>query len=155
MKEKQILVLTALFLILGVTGCAAPEAAVPAGTGTSASPVEVQGKEINLDTVNGQLVITEPGEYTLSGTGQFGVKADVGSGSVVLHLNNVSISNPVSAGLIAESGDEMVVDLVEGTKNSISDGGDDDDHDGAVYGNIPLRFTGTGELIFCFSKFNF
>ena len=74
---------------------------------------------------NGILRITEPGEYLLTGeltNGQLSVDCDK-DGRVTLYLNGVQIHNETGAALlVGECSPRLVISLMEGTENSLSNG---------------------------------
>jgi hypothetical protein len=108
-------------------------------------------KEINLDDYKDEIIIDSAGDYILTGSFEGHVLIDAKEQNVHLYLNNVSI---VSAGGPAimvpdDSGDKLVITLVDGTENTISDNGDFRDYDeyeGAIDASCDITFNGAGTL---------
>lgn len=112
-------------------------------TATSDS-VKISGSTVTL---------TEEAEYVLSG--------ELNDGSVIvnaqdtskLHLvfNGVNINSSDSAPLNIINADKVFVTLVEGTQNTLSNGGifkttDDSNIDGVIFSKSDITFNGTGSL---------
>ncbi len=103
---------------------------------------------------NGILRITEPGEYLLSGeltNGQIAVNCEK-DGKVTLYLNGVRIHNETGAALlVGECAPRLVVSLMEGTENSLSNGAslvytDGDEPNGVIFSDSDLTLNGAGSL---------
>ena len=102
------------------------------------------------------LTISEPGEYTLSGTldnGQIIVNTGEAEGKVTLILNGVELSNLSGPVLVAEKAEKLKITVSEGTINQMTSGtaadaeSQDEDADGAViYSQCDLTIRGMGEL---------
>lgn len=93
------------------------------------------------------LEIREPGTYVLSGhsTGQVTVDTD---GQVRLVLDGVSIETDAGAGIQVKNADVTVLELAEGSTNTVADAPtrDDETIDGAVFSSDDLAITGEGSL---------
>lgn len=93
------------------------------------------------------LAITEAGTYILSGssTGQVTVDTD---GYVRIVLNNATINSQVGAAIEVVNAELTVLELADGTANTISDAAtrSDEDVDGAIYSSDDLVITGSGTL---------
>ncbi len=153
MKKSFVILFAVLLFAFAVVGCgtqisgdAAADAAAQDGGEVKSGNIENGGTEIDLAGCGEQLVIDTAGEYVLTGTLNGSIKVDAGSGAVTLHLNGVDVKSADTAGLFAVSGDRLIVDLVDGSVNSISDGGSDETYDAAVFSLIPLEFGGNGKL---------
>ena len=101
---------------------------------------------IDLDQADGQVLIEEAGVYTLTGHLDGSVLIDAGEGDVTLILDGAVIESSGTAGITAVSGSSLTIQLADGTENTVSDGGSDEDYDAAVFSQIPLTFDGTGSL---------
>ena len=111
---------------------------------------------INLSDyeANSVMTITAAGEYTLSGTlidGQ--VAVDVGDDEEVqLYLNNMEITNDSGSAVLVQNAEKVVITLVDGTVNTITDGTNytDLDEDGkldaAIFAHDDLTINGSGSL---------
>ena len=99
----------------------------------------------NADSVNGQMVISEPGEYRLTGEMRGTVLVDPGQGDVNLVLDNARIDGASAPAIVAISGDRLNVELADGTRNIVF-GGMDNEFGAAVYSDIPVTFDGNGQL---------
>ena len=117
-------------------------ATLPLGTALA----EDAAQAIDLDGIDGQLVIDSAGAYRLSGTLEGSVFVDPGAGDVTLILDGAAIGSADTAGITAVSGDSLTIVLAEDTENSVSDGGSDDTYDAAIYSAVALTFDGTGTL---------
>ena len=94
---------------------------------------------------DGRMVISEAGEYTLTGSMRGTVYVDPGEGDVTLILDDVAIDGDTSAGIVAVSGDSLIIELAENSENSVS-GGADSDYDAAIYSEIDMTIDGNGQL---------
>lgn len=106
-----------------------------------------QIKEI---TLNESLVINEGGIYKLSGTLSNGcIKVNV-SDNVKLILNNVSITNLNGPAIVVEKAEDIVINLVDGSINTLVDGssyvGYDANVNGVIYSEDDMTFEGKGTL---------
>ncbi len=117
-------------------------AALPLGTALA----EDAAQAIDLDGIDGQLVIDSAGAYRLSGTLEGSVFVDPGAGDVTLILDGATIESADTAGITAVSSDSLTIVLAEGTENTVSDGGSDDTYDAAIYSAVALTFDGDGTL---------
>ena len=103
---------------------------------------------------SGNVEITEPGTYILTGTlsnGQVIVNSSA-EGKVRIVLSNASITNSSGAAIDVRAADEVVVVLAEGTSNSLTDGSGydtsgEDAADAALFSMADLTIGGTGSLI--------
>ncbi len=98
--------------------------------------------------------ITAPGDYLLAGSLSDGqVEVDCASdGRVTLYLNGVTIHNSTGpAILVGECSPRLVISLVEGTENRLSDGTnlvftDGDEPNGVIFSKSDLTIEGSGAL---------
>ena len=90
----------------------------------------------------GRLMITEPGDYTLTGSMRGSVFVDPGAGEVNLYLDNVTIDGNGEPAIIAQSGDKVNVVTMSGTVNHLS--GSADSY--GIQSAAPLNFGGQGQL---------
>ncbi len=101
--------------------------------------------EVSL--TNEGLTITEEGTYILTGstTGGVTVKAD---GNVRIILAGATISSTNTAALYVDSAENAVIELQEGTDNTIKDASthSDSEIEGALHSKADLTVTGTGNL---------
>lgn len=104
---------------------------------------------------DGSLVITEAGDYVLCGTlnGQVLVDATA-EDAVHLYLENAEITCDNSAAIMGSQSDYLVVTLVQGTVNTVSDAAaytyenaEDTEPNAAIFSKDDLIFNGTGTLI--------
>ena len=96
------------------------------------------------EVTDGRMVISEAGEYTLTGDMRGTVYVDPGEGDVTLRLDDVSIDGDDAAGIVAVSGDSLHIELVEGSKNYVSGG--DGTYKAAVYSEVDTAVSGGGML---------
>ncbi|MER0122554.1 carbohydrate-binding domain-containing protein [Streptococcus sp. ZJ93] len=102
-------------------------------------------KEVTL--TNEGLTITEAGTYVLKGTTAAGVTVNT-TGNVRLVLAGVAISGQDTAAIYVEAADNAVLELQEGTENTVSDSKQHSDSniEGAIHSKADLTITGTGRL---------
>lgn len=105
---------------------------------------EVTESEIDLSNYDSNITITQGGEYTLSGKFEHAVLVDAES-EVTLNLNNVDIKNDKTATIVNISENDLIIELVDGTENNLSDGGSSE-YDGCIYSNGNLIINGSGTL---------
>lgn len=96
------------------------------------------------EITDGRMVISEAGEYTLTGDMRGTVYVDPGEGDVTLRLDDVSIDGDDAAGIVAVSGDSLHIELVEGSENYVSGG--DGTYKAAVYSEVDTAVSGGGML---------
>lgn len=98
--------------------------------------------------------ITQPGDYLLAGSLSDGfVEVDcTAAGRVTLYLNGVTIHNNTGPAILAgECSPRLVISLVEGTVNTLSDGlelvfTDGDEPNGVIFSKSDLTIEGSGAL---------
>ena len=121
--------------------------------------ITLSGDSVTIDgngaSAEGSIVtITEEGVYYITGTlddGQIVVNAD--KAKVQLVLDNVNISCSASAAIYGMDSDKIFITLVEGSKNTLSDGSsytyaEDtvDEPDACVFSSDSLTINGSGSL---------
>ena len=99
-------------------------------------------------TLTESLNITEAGTYHLTGTIENGsITINVGDDDKVkLILDNVSITNQNGPAIYVENADKVVITLLEGTNNTLTDGGSNEEIDGCIYSKDDLVINGKGTL---------
>ena len=102
---------------------------------------------------NGNIKITKAGTYVLSGKFDGQIITEVGDEDVVhLVFNGVNITNTKSAAINAATGKKVVITLVDGTTNTLSDGTSyeyadgEDEPDATLFVKNNLTINGTGSL---------
>ena len=152
------LLLSVLLLLGGVTACRTDgEGAAP--TSGSVSPVysltredsrtqPENAAEIALGTVDSELLITEKGDYLLTGslTGCIHILAE--EQVVHLFLKGVDIRGAKSPAIYIESAGKVVVTVCADTENRLRDSGAHTgrDTDACLYSRSDLTLNGTGTL---------
>lgn len=114
------------------------------GIATSAKGVAADGSTVT---------ITEGGDYILDGSlsdGMIIIDVDK-TEKVQLVLNNVEINSATSAAIYIRQADKVFVTLAEGSKNSLSNGGefaaiDDNNIDAVIFSKEDLALNGAGSL---------
>ena len=109
------------------------------------SPVEVTTSNINLNNYESDIVITKGGEYTLTGTLKYSVYINADS-KVTLNLNGVTIKSKTDSAIANYNTEDLVINLVSGTSNVVSDGIVDSSYDGCIFSYGELTITGSGNL---------
>lgn len=132
----------------------------PSADESPTSHIQLNGDSIMSDgvgaTVNGSVVtITSAGTYEISGTlndGQVVVNTEE-EATVTLVLNGVNITNASSAPIYVKSADKVVITLVDGTKNVLTDGAEyvfespeSNEPNAAIFSNDDLTINGSGSL---------
>ena len=105
---------------------------------------EVTESNINLSKYSSNITITKSGEYTLTGTFNNCVLINA-SDKVTLNLNNVTIENETTAAIANIGTGELVINIVDGTENKLSDGGSSE-YDACIYSIGKLTIKGNGKL---------
>jgi hypothetical protein len=110
-----------------------------------ASAITVAGPHYSID---GNLVnITGAGDYVVSGAlSDGGIVVDAPGEEVRVILSGVTIANSRGPAIFARDASVVTVVVSEGTRNVLSDGGADEDHDAAIFSSVPLVIDGDGDL---------
>ena len=178
--KKTVCTLFALLLTMGVLFCrltaaSAETVSTVSESLTSASPIETSEDAAEAEEepsaaitlidgasvcdsssviIDGDCItVTEAGTYLVSGTlsdGQIRIDTDKES-KVKLILDGASIANSTGAAIYVLSADKLVLNLAEGSMNSLSSDGsfeqtDDNNVDAAVFSKDDLTFSGNGTL---------
>ncbi len=101
---------------------------------------------LKLEDADGQLQITEAGEYILTGKMDGSIYVDPGEGDVTLILDGVDINSGNEAGIIAVSGDSLTIRLPEGSVNRIQDTDANKKYNASIYSTVDTTFEGDGAL---------
>jgi hypothetical protein len=122
------------------------------GTPTISNPYKNE-VTVSLSEDNVVVKISANTEYNLvvSGATSNGSLKIYGVHNIGLYLNGVNITNPVGPAINIQSGMEITVHLVGGTKNELADGAiyaptGTEDAKGTFFSEKRLRFVGTGSL---------
>lgn len=106
--------------------------------------VKTSENDINLSDYDENVSIDKAGTYNL--TGEFShtllIEAD---GEVVLNLNNITIKNDITSAIVNTTKNPLIINLVDGTVNNLTDGGSSD-YNSCVYSNGALTIKGNGTL---------
>ncbi len=93
----------------------------------------------------GTLLISEPGNYTLTGQMTGTVFVDPGRGEVNITLDGAGINGMSGPAIAAISGERLNINIARGSVNYM--GGASNDKYGAVfYSNVPVKIGGKGQL---------
>ena len=106
-------------------------------------------KVIDLSAVNGDLALTEGGEYRLTGELRGSVRVNAPESNVHLFLDGAYVSAIVGPALYCESADKLVITMLPGTENAFSDSGHypaDTEAEACVYSVCDLTLNGGGAL---------
>ncbi len=93
----------------------------------------------------GRMVISEPGDYTLTGEMRGTVVVDPGAGDVRLILDGAQLDGAGGPAIAAVSGDHLSIALAEGSRNGMR-GGTGGEAGAAIFSEVPLSFEGEGRL---------
>lgn len=170
MKSKNIILGVAALILVGVISLVIfmvvggkDVALKNANTSTSVDQIQM---DINVDngdekidwskyqrkdiTLSDSLVINEGGIYKLSGTLNNGYIKVNTQDNVKLELNNVTINNSNGPAIYVEKAEDIVINLLDGTVNTLSDGsnyvGLDTKVNGVIYSEDDMTFEGSGTL---------
>ena len=121
--------------------------ATPSATGSSVDVDWTILPTTNVTLSDDGLAITSAGTYELTGTstGQVRVDAD---GPVRIIMSDATINSSVGAAIQIDNAELTVLELADGTTNTISDAStrSDDQIDGAIYSSDDLFLEGNGTL---------
>lgn len=178
MNKKLITVLCALSLTVSVTGCSSKTNT----TGTNKKITTVTDKTTNatkseelkdVDTyielgdsinINGEGAKVENNKVTITSTGTYSISGELKDGQIVvsageedkvqIQLNNANITSSNSAPIYVKSAKRVVIGLIDGTKNTITDGENyvfedatTDEPNAAIFSKDDLTIIGTGSLV--------
>lgn len=101
-------------------------------------------ENINLAEYDSNITITKAGTYTLKGEYKHSILVNA-DGEVILNLNNVIVTNNITAAIANISKNSLVINLPEGTTNILTDGGSSE-YDACIYSEGPITINGTGSL---------
>lgn len=104
---------------------------------------------IDLNTATTQTVITEGGDYILSGETKYAVHVDAQDQIVHLCLNGVDIRSTSGPAIQVDTAGKVVITLIEDTENILRDTGNYNEYkesDAALYSEVDLTINGTGAL---------
>ena len=105
--------------------------------------------DLNLSALSDGYELTEAGEYHLTGELRGSLIINTPEENVHLFLDNVSITAQSGPALYCKGANKLVITLMTGTENYISDSGDYravDTVESCIYSENDLTFNGTGEL---------
>lgn len=105
---------------------------------------EVTENQIDLSKYDSNFTITKAGEYTLTGNFKNTVLINA-DGDVTLILNNVNITNELTAAMANIGKNALTIKLANGTTNTLSDGGSSE-YDACLYSAGELTIEGQGTL---------
>ncbi len=106
-------------------------------------------KILNLDNSAEIVEINEGGDFVVSGKHTGMIHIDAKEQNVHLFLNGLELISKSGPAIYCENADKLVITLVDGTQNTISDSGDYreyDDLESCIYSNCDMTFNGTGDL---------
>ncbi len=106
-------------------------------------------KSMSFNNNSDLVEITEGGDYLLSGKLTGGIHIDAKEQNVHLFLNGLELVSKSGPAIYCENADKLVVTLVEGTQNTVSDSGDYREYDeleACIYSDCDMTFNGSGDL---------
>ncbi|WP_195940122.1 carbohydrate-binding domain-containing protein [Romboutsia sp. 1001713B170131_170501_G6] len=179
MNKKLLTMLCALSLTVSVTGCSAKTNPITS-TNTNKTTVTNQSidstkseelKEVDTyielgDTINikGEGAKVENNVVTITSAGTYSISGELKDGQIVvsagkedkvqIQLNNANITSSNSAPIYVKSAKRVVIGLIDGTKNTITDGKNyvfedttTDEPNAAIFSKDDLTIIGTGSLV--------
>ena len=154
-KNKVLGVLLALLLSGTLTACQSPDSTN--AHGSAVRPLYSLTREdsrtqprsptdVSLGDVREELLITDAGDYVLSGRLSGGVHVNAEDQVVHLFLNGVEIKAVKGPAIYVESAGKVIVTVCAGTENELSDGGSHatKDTDACFFSMNDLTVNGTG-----------
>ena len=120
----------------------------------SISPLDLETEmtdavDIDLSQIEDGYEITEGGQFRLTGDLRGSLVISASEQNVHLFLDNASIAAKTGPAIYCHGANKLVITLLPGTKNTISDSGSyhaDAEIEACVYSDCDLTFNGTGEL---------
>lgn len=106
-------------------------------------------KWIDLSKEEEHLTITEEGDYILTGKLKGSLSIDARDAVIHIFLNNAEIESDQGPAIIVDEAQKIVITLLDGTENEITDSGDyreSKDYDACIYSDCDLTFNGPGKL---------
>lgn len=104
---------------------------------------------INLSEYQNVVELTAGGDYVLTGSLSGSVHIAAKEQNVHLFLDNLEIISKSGPAIYCEEADKLVITLVDGSKNTISDSGDYrqyDELEACIYAECDMTVNGTGSL---------
>lgn len=111
--------------------------------------VSPTARVIDLSAVNGDLLLTEGGDYRLTGELKGCIRINTPEENVHLFLDGVNVRSVFGPALFCENADKVIVTLLPGTENAFADSGHyeaDSDAEACVYCACDLTLNGAGNL---------
>ena len=105
--------------------------------------------DLDLSALSDGYEITEEGEYHLTGKLRGSLVINAPEQTVHLFLDNVSITAKSGPALYCKDANKLVITLLPGTENTVSDSGDyraDAEVEACIFSTCDMTFNGTGEL---------
>ena len=93
----------------------------------------------------GSIMISEPGNYTLTGQMTGTVFVDPGHGEVNITLDGAGINGMNGPAIAAISGDRLSINIAGGSVNYMG-GASNDNYGATFYSNVPVEIGGNGQL---------
>lgn len=158
LKKNKVLGILLVLLLSGMlTACQSPDSTN--ADGSAVRPLYSLTREdsrtqprsptdISLGDVREELLITDAGDYVLSGRLSGGVHVNAEDQVVHLFLNGVEIKAVKGPAIYVESAGKVIVTVCAGTENELSDGGSHatKDTDACFFSMNDLTVNGTGQL---------
>ena len=160
-KNKAAALLAAMVFLTGcLSGCSfLPEESDAESGGTSVKPViemtredlrtsSDNAKAIDLGTVGEELLITDAGDYRLSGELKGSVTIQAEEQIVHLFLGGVNIKSVTAPAINVESAGKVIITAEPGSENSLADGSKyiSDLPDGCIFSMCDVTLNGSGSL---------
>ena len=104
---------------------------------------------VNISLTDGTVEITEGGDYYLTGKMTGVVHINAQEQNVHLFFDGIEIESKSGPALYCENAGKLVITLVEGSDNTVSDSGDYRDYvepDSCIYSNCSMTLNGSGNL---------
>lgn len=106
-------------------------------------------KAVDLSAVNGDLVLTEGGEYRLTGKLKGSISINAPESNVHLFLDGVDVTAITGPALYCENADKLVITMLPGTENAFTDSGRypaDTEAEACIYSACDMTLNGEGTL---------
>ncbi|MDR2525408.1 MAG: carbohydrate-binding domain-containing protein [Oscillospiraceae bacterium] len=140
----------------GATKTISEQVAAGSAAALSGSVTEITlGKAVQIkgdgaEARGSEILITQTGNYRLSGSYDGRVRIEAGKGAVHLELVNAEITSPAGAAIYAANADQLDIVLAENTANTLTAAiaavGEEEEK-AALFSEVPLLLRGNGKLI--------
>ena len=147
--KKLISLLLCVMMSVGYTACSA--ANTDEGWKNNTGKIDLDKMSVSgsgVSVTNGDIVITQGGDFEVSGAISDGMIYVSSEEKVKLRLSGASITNSDGPAIYFDNAEKALITITEGTENYLTDGKtySDENADGALFSNDDLEIKGDGTL---------